>query len=645
MRQNALTYLFFSLLLALLATSCKDDTLPASPIEEEAGGVYVSVVVNTGGSNASRVPAPGEDGDLPKQPGTGDENMVHDLNVFFFQGDDGINSDANTEITHCLYFSQDNNNLFGGIRQGDYDAVYYSATEDVSDKLQIGKTYNVLVIANVGDLSNNTTLQTLGDLRDYQVSETITDDGYFLMSSESDASIDIKANTPATAEQVSVNIERMTARVDCAWKEEYTINRDKIKIESAILVNKYIGGTYAFKRVTTSTTDYGIDYLGNEIGDNDTPVGNYVVDPKTLNPPTDNIENEYEIYFPTYTNWSAIDWKTPNSEITSEQKGVTYGFLDYTQENVVLADIAKTQCAKYCTGIVFKAKYIPAGITAESDGSFYQYNNKFYGTLEQIKKELGVGYIGPADMEGYGITKYEGGICYYTYWIKHADDGKDTKVSPMEYAIVRNNIYQINVTGIHGIGTVTPADYGLYLTCTVADWVSEDEINIEFTDKTAYNGRISPVLVKEDKEEVSENKRAVLVAYSQDNVSRDAQFTFRMQTPRDATWTAHLSNPDDFELVGAYTGVGVGEDAPDENGLVTLTIRARKPFEEGTERTTALYITMTVLNYDINEPVAFNQGSDESTLFPGADTYIRIRQVSTTDYDNATTITDDNQDN
>ena len=58
MKQNVLTYLLLPFLLALLVTACKDDTLPASPAEEEeaGSGVYVSVVVNTGGSNASRVP-------------------------------------------------------------------------------------------------------------------------------------------------------------------------------------------------------------------------------------------------------------------------------------------------------------------------------------------------------------------------------------------------------------------------------------------------------------------------------------------------------------------------------------------------------------------------------------------------------------
>lgn len=357
----------------------------------------------------------------------------------------------------------------------------------------------------------------------------------------------------------------------------------------------------------------------------------------TLNPPQLNetfhhYDNSFYFHQDTPEDWEDT-WLQLNNTVTSEQNGITYHLLDYAQENIVPADVAETQCAKYCTGIVFKAKYTPAGITAESDGSFYQYNNKFYGTLDQIKNELGVGYIGSADMERYGITKYEGGICYYTYWIKHADDGDDTKVSPMEYAIVRNNIYQINVTGIHGIGTVTPTDYGLSLTCTVADWIPENAIDIDFTESTAYKGNFVGVSVKKD-------ANAVLVAYSQDNEFRDAQFTFRMQTPRGATWTAHLSNPDDFELVGDYMGVGTGTDSSNE-GLVTLTIRARRPFEEGSERTTALYITTNVFD----NPIAFNQGSGESTLFPGENTYIRIRQVSTTDYDNTQEITDDNQGN
>lgn len=449
MKQNVLTYLLLPFLLALLVTACKDDTLPASPAEEEeaGSGVYVSVVVNTGGSNASRVPTPGEDDDLSKQSGTGDENMVHDLNVFFFQGDDGINSDANTEITHCLYFSQDNNNLFGGIGKGDYDAVYYSATEDVSDKLQIGETYNVLVIANVGDLRNNEELKTLSGLRDYQVSETITNDGYFLMSSESDASRKIKANTPATAEQVSVNIERMTARVDYKIAQSYiTDSGDKVTIKNATLVNKHETSPYVFKRVSKNIENLSdIEYLGNEAVTGNI-ASNYVLDPYTAS--NDLTKRMYGMRFANFEDWNQpVVWK-------ELQVSPDYTRLEYTEENIVTVDVVAAQRSTYCTGIVFKAQYIPKGFEDKQDKSFYWYSGKAYASWD----EIGIAGLTESNYEDYGVIYYRGGICYYTYWIRHADDDNPDVISPMEYAIVRNNIYQLNVNSISGIGSETPQD-------------------------------------------------------------------------------------------------------------------------------------------------------------------------------------------
>ena len=40
---------------------------------------------------------------------------------------------------------------------------------------------------------------------------------------------------------------------------------------------------------------------------------------------------------------------------------------------------------------------------------------------------------------------------YYTYWIRHQTD-TPTHMIPMEYAIVRNNFYKINIKGVSGIG-------------------------------------------------------------------------------------------------------------------------------------------------------------------------------------------------
>ena len=498
MKLNLSTYLPLLFLLALLVTACKDDTLPASPAEEEeaGSGVYVSVVVNTGGSNASRVPTPGEGGDGP-QAGTVEESTVHDLNVFFFQGDDGINSSNAENIdVKCLFFDEDELQYYGKNSESNYDAIY-SVTKEVSAEtnLQIGQTYDVLVVANYGrNMSIVLERNTLAELREIKYHAMPETGGvhHFLTSSAGPdvSKITIEANNSKNnPSPVTVNVERTVARVDyhLAYPEAQhyftpkNAPNDKVKIIGATLVNKYNSQSYVFKRVTQNinilpTSD--VVYLGDEKGSSTEIASNYVVDPKTLNPPTDNIKNEYDkIYFPTYTNWSAIDWKTPNSEITSEQEGVTYGFLDYTQENIVSAEVVSESRAEYCTGIVFKAKYIPDGKSIIDSYNIYLYNGQCYTELPQGVEE-----------DTPGVTKYPDGICYYTYWIKHADDGDNTKVSPMEYAIVRNNIYQLNVTSISGIGTVVPEDnINATIKVYVVNWEEIDTEDVVWGDPVSSN--------------------------------------------------------------------------------------------------------------------------------------------------------------
>lgn len=607
MRQPVLTYLFF-FCLVLITAACKDDRLPASPIEKEGeSNVYVSIVVNTEDSPNSRVstPAPGEDGD-GSQDGVNEENRVHDLNVFFFHTTDekGLNTTDPSVNVISIYFNQ----LTGS------STKYTTETKEI-EGLEIGSSYNVLVIANLGESLNIT---TLNQLREYTVSTPIiVQTNHFVMaSSETGTPVKIQATSKNNPTVVSANVERLAARVDCHWNNEYLVGNDTVVITEAMLVNKYTGGTYAFKRVTKSTTDFTIDYLGTEkVNVEGNLAANYVIDPKTLNLPQTNIANSYDHYFSTYS-WSATDsnWKSL-STVTSTHNDVTYSLLDYTTENVVKAEDSKNTCATYCTGIVFKAKYQPAGIsTTDGNRTFYRYNGKCYASLPEIKNVIGDQSISDDNLSQFGITKYQDGICYYTYWIKHAEDGDDTTVSPMEYAIVRNNIYQINVTGINDIGTVTPTDYGLYLECTVADWIPEKEITIDFSDN--YDGNIAGIYVVK-------NQDAVLVAYSQDNEVRDAQFSFTMNTPVGIGWTAHLTNPDDFEFVGDYHGVG-GQDP------VTLRIHPRKTFEEGVTRKTYMYITIDT----DNSPLNFNVGSDDTNKFPGDEDIIHIQQVSTIEYDN-----------
>ena len=449
MKHLRLTYLFLTLLLALMSASCKDDSLFVPVAEEESGsGVYVSVVVNTEGGNASRVgqPTPGEDGDRP-QPGVDDENRVYDLNVFFFQGEVdsdgkrlGINSE-NAEIigVECLYFAEKELQYLG---KDGYDAVY-SVTKEVSEEtnLQIGQTYDVLVVANYGrDITLSETINSLADLRDitHHAMSEATDGHRFLMSSAGPEtnSITIEAgNSEYTPSTVSVNVERVAARVDvCLEKNgEYVpvdYPNDKAKITGMTLVNVYNQESYIFKRVSVETNFSQIVYLGDENINSDGKAINYVVDPQTqeANKVSDNYDNYFtDLDLITYAHWSLPDETTTISSV--DDAGIEYSFLGYVQENVMPVSSIKTEeeKQKYCTGIVFRIEYT---------------NNTTWGQSTPIQS-----------------------IFYKTYWIRHADDDNPDDTGIMEYGIVRNNIYQINVKSISG------REKELDITVKTKDWL------------------------------------------------------------------------------------------------------------------------------------------------------------------------------
>lgn len=93
-----------------------------------------------------------------------------------------------------------------------------------------------------------------------------------------------------------------------------------------------------------------------------------------------------------------------------------------------------------------------------------------------------------AGNEGGGIRTYKDGICYYTYWIKHANNNEDGDDMPlgkggiMEYGIVRNNVYKLNVTSISKVGDDIPGDRTLEISVSVKNWEvieGEDEIELQ----------------------------------------------------------------------------------------------------------------------------------------------------------------------
>ena len=94
--------------------------------------------------------------------------------------------------------------------------------------------------------------------------------------------------------------------------------------------------------------------------------------------------------------------------------------------------------------------------------------------------------------EWYGVYLFRNGQSYHKYWIRHDDNNNDNELGVMEFAIVRNNVYQLSVKGVRGLGDPLPYTPGkddpgtpdenneisINVTIYVKDWVKRDNKDI-----------------------------------------------------------------------------------------------------------------------------------------------------------------------
>lgn len=562
-----------------------------------ADGVpFAYVGLNISAGNANQVtkanPTGGEEGD-GREEGVRNENVVSNITAFFFESADGkgINSDASTPIVARQYWSSKNFTYTGNTQ-------YTTEPIEVLN-LQVGHTYDVLVVTNVdplfgmdvntlGELRNMTTSDIWEYGKDWASTEERSIYTKFVMAS-ADAGNKLfihnanSSTNPATASLI--NVERLSARVDYQARGSegeaagvYTVKDKttkaeigKAKILGAMLINTLnaTAPSYLFKHVTKENEDFttgAIDYLGLETVKGGNVATNYVLDPKSR---AGKYKSDFEpvTYYPNI-GYADLDW---SQKILTEScvAGLTddYICIGYPKENV--NRIGKRT---HTTGVVFQAQYTPMDFT-EGD-TYFEWNGKIYATLEAMEQdydgtELSWGYISDDakwavvttwaslrtdiiarikvdDPAGYrawlvaksknkegtlddatkknlrwdwyvtnflrysvsggkatvdvgasdgftrnllhqasGVATYKEGICYYTYWIKHANDqdpsndlvkGKSEGGGVMEYAIVRNNIYKLRVMSISTPGGDIPGDRTVNVNVLVENW---DPLNRE----------------------------------------------------------------------------------------------------------------------------------------------------------------------
>ena len=275
--------------------------------------------------------------------------------------------------------------------------------------------YNVIVVANPGDNRwwEQAENQTLGAVRDHiqqkaWTEETNGDYTNFLMSSadEPTEKLTINNNSESEPAKVTVNVERMAARVDYLADNKYTCTDPMyedatVEITGATIVNRLTAGSYLLKRVAGDVQGTNLKYLGLETATGENMLAkNYVLDPWTAWKTQQNLTG---MHFPVdgesvaasalYDPQTYISKRSDNPE---DWAGYCKAGVDATEDNYLRVGYALENTTgkletslNYNTGIVFKAQFHPLGVEGYTDGqTFFTYNGTIYPMLTDMMGQL-----------------------------------------------------------------------------------------------------------------------------------------------------------------------------------------------------------------------------------------------------------------
>lgn len=293
-----------------------------------------------------------------------------------------------------------------------------------------------------------------------------------------------------------IKVERSAARFD--YKAKYNNNQypiyDDVDVETTktnpgiyieltdIALINMSKSFYYLRRVSANgqnaqSTVCGVETANNYVVDTDaTKKANYT-SAASWSDKTNNFF--YNLEEPETWQWTSLATISNNTEdnIWGEDEKETKGYhiWRYAIENTIPKDEEGNNTLQkngITTGVVFRAKI---GITEDSDVTWtagepiYVFENKLYGDQDAVAKYAkanptsNVAYAynavenGDYDYKGAGFTIYtpnEDGnyYTYYYYWNRHNDNNNEYEMGPMEFAVVRNNVYKLSVEAIYRFG-------------------------------------------------------------------------------------------------------------------------------------------------------------------------------------------------
>lgn len=262
--------------------------------------------------------------------------------------------------------------------------------------------------------------------------------------------------------------------------------------------------TYLIKRCATPADKTTLSYLANENAYTGGDYQNFpiVLEPNTWSKPIDGSHPNFAPWFGAsyLPNVSADSWFTDQYRVHNTMandgfsaNGISnngdsycknYYVLDYANENTMQAAASASNTV---TGIYLRAIYVPSKVFSSAADAIadnpatYTMGTTFYRyrpMVTEYDETQSVYFDNAGAANDYKaahpevpavVEWYTNGICYYPVYYRH-DNGDDVSpavpdATPMEYGIVRNNIYRMKVSftgpGYKEIPTVPEEPLGI----------------------------------------------------------------------------------------------------------------------------------------------------------------------------------------
>ena len=445
-------------------------------------------------SNSSTVTRSAEDSYVHVQ-GTADEYKVNSARVYFFDNMTKLLAKS-VQLSGITFLGTD----------GSGNIIY--ETEPIS--ISHG-TYDIFVTANTNrQIKKEKEDQFLADIDSITYTQALIEDisGGIVMTNRASDNIatDIAKSNDNDVNVVNISLERVLARLDIAKASEIFEVTDNngtkyasVTLDGYNIVNlaKYYY-SYRHTAVLTSMNEPEWD-LKTHFG-NVADVNGYVIDPYFFKKTIDasiytNADKYYEKFSPDYSDPNQVRWTSFNvASPTPNYKTA------YCLENCSLLPAQKNG---YSTGVIFRAVMEPNNNVYHLNSSgvmelvtdktrypevLYFFQQKFYDSAEALAAAVSATGSPSNTYQARKFEKTDDGYrCYYKYWIRHLDNNKPTEMGVMEFAVVRNNLYRMLITGVSDLGDGTseispdtPDEGETYLkvVLNVKPWIVRDLTNI-----------------------------------------------------------------------------------------------------------------------------------------------------------------------